>query len=110
LNIISYYYHEFLLLPSILGVVTNTQSLSMMSLPDIDLCSMSTEGIDEFGTFQQASAKTKGSKSKAPGIRPTPREARLLPAIRPTPREARVPRHHHHQLHMWGLFCALYYK
>ena len=43
-----------ILLASVLGVVTNAQSLSMMSLPDIELGSMSmTEGI-EFGPFATA--------------------------------------------------------
>jgi hypothetical protein len=49
-----------ILLASVLGVVTNAQSLSM-SLPGVELGSMSMEGI-EFGTFATAA---KSSKSPA---------------------------------------------
>jgi hypothetical protein len=54
-----------ILLASVLGVVTNAQSLSMMiSLPTIELGSMSMEGI-EFGAFATAAKSTKGPAAKA---------------------------------------------
>ena len=46
-----------IILASVLGVVTNAQSLSM-SLPGVELGSMSMEGI-EFGTFATAAKATK---------------------------------------------------
>jgi hypothetical protein len=56
-----------ILLASVLGVVTNAQSLSMMmSLPDIELGSMSMEGI-EFGTLQTAAKATKGPAAAKAG-------------------------------------------
>jgi hypothetical protein len=56
---------KVILLASVLGVVTNAQSLSMMmSLPTIELGSMSMEGI-EFGAFATAAKSTKGPAAKA---------------------------------------------
>jgi hypothetical protein len=52
-----------IILASVLGVVTNAQSLSM-SLPGVELGSMSMEGI-EFGTFATAAKTTKGPEAKA---------------------------------------------
>ena len=55
-----------ILLASVLGVVTNAQSLSMMSLPGVELGSMSMEGI-EFGTFATAAKTTKGPAAAKAG-------------------------------------------
>ena len=52
-----------IILASVLGVVTNAQSLSM-SLPGVELGSMSMEGI-EFGTLATAAKSTKGPAAKA---------------------------------------------
>jgi hypothetical protein len=65
---------KVIILASVLGVVTNAQSLSMMSFPYVELGSMSMEGI-EFGAFETAAKSTKGpaaaKATKSPATKST---------------------------------------